>query len=408
MRTRIVLYLCVSIAPVLSQTEGLRRGVLMSPGGELPFMLSEISGPFAIYHGDHRLIVGTEWGDPMRISFPPYDSAITYRKIENEHVGVWRKTGPKGDVEMPFRWEPWTENVDPAYPYRRVASTLFPLPGDPLDISGRWAVRFKKDEGPAVAIFERSRNHMVKQEGEVQGTILTVTGDYRYLAGTARGDSFRFSCFDGAHAFLFHAKLLGDGTLSGDFWSGDSYHDTWTARRDPEASMPDPFTLTRAKNAQELADLRLPDSATREQRRIGDLLGKANLIVLFGTWCPNCNDAAELLKDLERTYGPRGLRVVGIAFEHGDDPARHRRILEGYRNRHDITWPILLGGISDKSKASEAFPILDAVRAYPTTLFVDQNGRIDSIHQGFSGPATKDAHATQFKAFVSRIEKLLR
>ena len=56
-------------------------------------------------------------------------------------------------------------------------------------------------------------------DGRVTGTFLTETGDYRYLEGVVDGDSLKLSCFDGSHAFLFHAALDQD-SFRGRFWSG--------------------------------------------------------------------------------------------------------------------------------------------------------------------------------------------
>jgi hypothetical protein len=66
-----------------------------------------------------------------------------------------------------------------------------------------------------------------------------------------------------------------------------------------------------------------------------------------------------------------------------------------------------MGGSSDKAKASKAFPALDAVRSFPTTLFVARDGSIRAVHQGFSGPATGEEYAKQRDSFEALIEKLL-
>ena len=36
---------------------------------------------------------------------------------------------------------------------------------------------------------------------------------------------------------------------------------------------------------------------------------------MFGSWCPNCHDAAEYLVELDRRYRSRGLSILGLAFE---------------------------------------------------------------------------------------------
>ena len=49
------------------------------------------------------------------------------------------------------------------------------------------------------------------------------------------------------------------------------------------------------------------------------------LIVIFGTWCPNCYDQTKYLVELDERYGDKGLSILGLAFEFGDDLDRQRR-----------------------------------------------------------------------------------
>ena len=72
-----------------------------------------------------------------------------------------------------------------------------------------------------------------------------LAGDYRYLAGSERGNVLTLSCFDGAHAFLFEAELSDADHLAGTFWSGNWWKESWTAERDADAKLADPF---QAKN----------------------------------------------------------------------------------------------------------------------------------------------------------------
>lgn len=404
-------------ASAVAQTHQPMRGVLETPGGELPFIMSAVLGPFRIYHGDHWQPVN--WrrtsgnGSPYSIDFAPYDSVLEHgegeysAQIGSVYRGTWTKVGASGPVTMPFRWESWPLLVDPTDPGRRFNAPMFAIAGEPWDATGRWRVQFEKDAQPAVLLIEPSRNEWIRGPGEIQGTVLTTTGDYRWLAGTARGDELRLACFDGAHAFLFVAKRQKDGSLTGTFWSGASWQEAWVARRDDKAQLPDAFGMTKVKEGVALGALEYPDAASGKQQRLDSLFGRVTLVTLFGTWCPNCGDAGPFLRELQQRFGDRGLRLIGLAFEHGDDVERHRRVVAEYRKVHETTWPILLAGPSDKAKASEAFAVLDAVRSFPTTLFVDHEGVVRAVHQGFAGPATGAAHEQQKQAFVSRIERLL-
>ncbi|MGE3175611.1 MAG: peroxiredoxin family protein [Planctomycetota bacterium] len=389
-------------------------GALRSPGGELPFRLLERGRPFAIENGAEQVpltgfaVQGAAW--TWRLE--PYDGELRLAPlpVRGRHgeamVGEWLRAGPGGTRSMALRVYGADERVAADGTVTARPRPLFELDGPPLDLHGRWRVRFSSSPDDAVAVFGPSRSPHAVDASELAGTFLTTLGDYRYLAGNARGDQLRLACFDGAHAFLFHATLLPDGTLRGDFWSGPEWHETWTAARDDDARLPDAFTLTAARREVDLGALRYPD-ATGTERALGDLFGKATLVLLMGTWCPNCSDAGRALQQLQERFRARGLAVVALAFEHGADPARHRRVVDDYRRARGVDWPILLAGSSDKSAASAAFPAIDRLRAYPTILFVDHRGAIEAVHQGFCGPATGDEHVDQMRVFEAAIERLL-
>lgn len=267
--------------------------------------------------------------------------------------------------------------------------------------AGRWSVRFTQEEYPAVGIFS------VGADGRLLGTFLTTTGDYRYLVGSATATDMTLSCFDGSHAFTFLASLQPGGSLRGDFFSGASFHDRWTAVRDESADLPDPFALTRyTGSARALSSLSYPD-ASGTTVSLGECAGKPRIIELFGTWCPNCHDATKLLVELHGRYKARGLEVIGLAFEVSGNGERDRHQVKLYTERHGVQFPVLIAGRRDKSEATEAFPIIDRVRAYPTFLFVDADDQVRGVYTGFSGPATGEAAERLRSAFIERIESML-
>jgi len=57
--------------------------------------------------------------------------------------------------------------------------------------------------------------------------------------------------------------------------------------------------------------------------------------------------------------------------------------------------------------ASKAFPLLDRVRSYPTTIFLHADGRVRAVHTGYTGPATGPAYDHLRAEFESLIEELL-
>lgn len=400
--TLLLSLLAAACAPVEREPEwdGRWRAWLDSPGGELPFhielTLDDDGARAVLLNPPERIAVAatTIEGRTIELSIPHYDSRIVASYDDDGTLhGEWSKTaGTDGErSRLAFHAE-----RDPGYRFRPGEGAIA---DDRFD--GRWSVDFAEDELPAVAELEVDR-------GVATGTFLTATGDYRYLAGEARGDRLRLSVFDGAHAFLFDAELADDGSLRGDFWSRDSWHERWTAEKDPDAALPDPFAQTTIVDGVDFASLVYPD-LDGNPRSLGDpaFAGKARLLVVFGTWCPNCNDASEFLVELDERYGERGLSILGLAFEMTGDAARDARQVRTYAEHHGIEYPILLAGTSDKAEAGAAFPLIDRVRSYPTTIFLREDGSVRAVYSGFSGPATGPAYERLRKQSVDLIEEML-
>ncbi len=385
---------------------GIWRAVLASPGGELPFTLQIDEGndgltaivangeekvPFSsVEQKDRRVVLHFEW----------YDSEITADLAPDgkSMAGTWRKTVPGGHSTLPF-----LATRDDA---RRFLSNASDSSDTSVSsINGHWAVEFSDEDGSEVA-----RGEFHQTDRVVNGTFLTPTGDYRYLEGTFENDLLRLSTFDGAHAFLFTASALEDGTLDGDFWSRDTYHATWTARRteDDEAVLPDSWTAVGLTNDEGVFRFRFPDlSGEMVSLQDSRFTGKPVLVNIFGSWCPNCNDEAPLLADWYRRYRDRGLEVVGLAYEFSGDPTRDRELVRRFGERYDIEYPLLLAGTSDKKAAAETLPDLTAILSYPTTIFIGRDGKVQHIHSGFSGPGTGDHYVELVADLERKIEELL-
>ncbi|MEM7164389.1 MAG: TlpA disulfide reductase family protein [Planctomycetota bacterium] len=370
---------------------------LVSPGGPLEFGLDiNADGSSALWNGSERIVVPATTVAAATVVFdlPHYDARIVARMDgAGRLTGSWKKRiGEAQWAQLPFAATHEDRAEAPARA-RTAAADRF---------TGRWRVRFSSNDDPAVGIFS------VDDSGAVEGTFMTTTGDYRFLAGQVEDGTLRLSCFDGAHAFLFKAIANEDGTLSGDFWSRDVWHETWTAERDAAVELPDAFGQTSWSEAVALSDLSFPDLAGHPTSLADPkFAGKARVLQIFGSWCPNCHDAALYLGELHRRYSSRGLSIVGLAFEVTDDFARNVAIVQRYIERHDTPYPVLIAGPSDKAAATEALRALDRVRSYPTTVFLHSDGRIRAIHTGFTGPATGAAYDALRREFEGIIEELL-
>ena len=107
-------------------------------------------------------------------------------------------------------------------------------------------------------------------------------------------------------------------------------------------------------------------SSTGEFVSQADFSGQTLLINFWATWCVPCRNEMPMLMDLQRQYGPAGLRVVGIAL---DDAESVRNFVQTY----GIAYQILLGG-TDVFATSAAYGNVAGVLPY--SVLVDKDGMI--------------------------------
>jgi len=273
------------------------------------------------------------------------------------------------------------------------------------DISGRWAVEFRKQDGsvsPSIGEFVQSGSQLF-------GTFLNPNGDHRYLAGHVRGNAFTLSTFNGAHAYLFSGEINEEGEIqAADFWSGTSEHQTWTAVRNENAELPDAYARTFLKPGYDSFEFEFPDSSGTPVSLADDRFeGKVVLVTLAGTWCPNCHDEARFLAPLYKEYRDRGLEIIALMYEHFEDHETAAERVRHFRDKFDIQYQTLIAGISEKTEAAKTLPALNAVLAFPTTIFIDRRGTVRKIHTGFSGPGTGEHYELLKEEFTTFITTLI-
>ncbi|HEU0226019.1 MAG TPA: TlpA disulfide reductase family protein [Steroidobacteraceae bacterium] len=379
---------------------GAYRGVLSVAGGDLPFGLELtrengaivaylVNGPERARAPDVRLE-----GDRLEIRMPGYPHKLEARFKDARFEGQISFLRPRGVIRT-VRFVGM-----PGQDWR-----FFPKPdATPADFSGRWALSFRDDDGT-----ERPAVMELTQQGHVvQGTVMRPSGDDRYLAGEARGDTLFLSRFDGGSAFLYLARLGADGTLAGDFHTQGGAHDTWVARRNPEAKLPDAGTLAGLKPGIERLEFSFPDLDGGMHAFPSDrYTGKVVLITIGGSWCPNCHDEAVFLRELLATRRTQGLEVIQLMFEYTPDFASASSAARAFVQKFDIDYPVLIAGTTSDDDVLKKLPQLAAFRAYPTLIAIDRQGTVRAVHTGFSGPATGEHHALQNRELSALVDGLL-
>lgn len=247
-----------------------------------------------------------------------------------------------------------------------------------------------------------------KQAGQqVTGTFLTTTGDYRYFDGVLDGDSLKLSAFSGSNPYLIKAKFLDSLHLTGDFFSSSGLTKLEAIKSDT-AKLPDPYSLTYLKKGVDKFSFTFPDlegkSVSLDDPKYK---GKAVVVTILGSWCPNCLDEAAFLSPWYKENKQRGVEIIGLSFERKDDLSFAKPRIEKFIKRFDIRYDILFAGLADKKIASDKLPAINALLSFPTTIFINREGKVTKIHTGFSGPATGEYYQQFIKEFNEDVNEAL-
>lgn len=361
--------------------------------GILPFEL-EISEDLRVFaiNGEERLALDTAWvkNDSLFIRMDVFEAIIKAKISSHTLEGTFsKKLGNLEDRSGAF------------YASREKESRFGPVENTSHSIEGKYEVTFTTPDSssyPAVGVF--------KQKGSiVTGTFLTETGDYRFLAGQILGDSLLLSCFDGTHVFLFKAAIEEDKLQGGKFSSSLQYEETWVGKKNLDAKLRDPESLTTIKEGYEGISfafsttkgdsIRFPSSAFEN---------RVTVLQILGSWCPNCMDETKFLSAWSRK-NPE-VAIVGLAFEKSLDPAYAFPKIDKMVKRFDVPYPIVLAGLNDKTEAAKSLPMLSAILSFPTTIILDKKGNVRKIHTGFSGPGTGEYYTTFTENFDRYLQKL--
>lgn len=339
-----------------------------------------------------ELKLKTKVGDTLVFPFPDFDSELRVVCAKKRSIsGFWVNYNKAGNYRIPFEAKLSERCADaPA------------LKAD-CNLNGKWETYFSpnsEDREKAIGLFQ--------QDGiNISGTILTETGDYRFLQGTINGKQFYLAAFDGTHAFLLCGKV--DGTnMEGTFYSGKHYQTPFIASLNPDAELRDGDSLTHLKDDEHTVQFQLTDingeSYTFPNTQTK---GKVVIIQIMGTWCPNCMDETNFYKELYSAYHDKGLEIISIGYEAAETFEEQARKIQTLKDRKNLGFTFLVGGKASKDLASEQFKMLNEVISFPTSIYIGRDGQVKRIHTGFNGPGTGSYYEEYVQKTHALIQQLL-
>ncbi len=111
-------------------------------------------------------------------------------------------------------------------------------------------------------------------------------------------------------------------------------------------------------------------------RSLSDLRGKVVLLDFWGTWCVHCIKEMPLLRKAYAAYRERGFEILGMDAR--DDLAQLQAFIAG----KDVPW---LHATADS--VSDVIENRFAVRAFPTKILIDREGRVVAAGTALEAPA---------------------
>jgi peroxiredoxin len=335
-------------------------------------------------------------GDSVFIDMPFFESFFKLKKQPNNTLsGTWIKgTSRSTPLEFPV-----------TFIYGRKERFKIVKPAE-VNLTGKWQVSFTRATGgerPAVAFFQQKGNY-------IAGSFITPSGDYRFLEGVVNGNQLQLSCFDGSHAYLFTADVKSKTISNGMFYSSALAPEKWRAVKNINAVLPDTTQRTQLKEGESKLNFSFKD-VNGNTVSINDtrFQNKVVVIQLMGSWCPNCMDESEFLKNFYTNYKTKGVEVIALAYELTLDETRSRNSLQKFIDRFKIEYPVLIAPATsaDPDKTVKTLPQLTTIRSFPTTIFIGKDGKVYKVHSGFYGPGTGPYHEAFKKEFYETIQHLL-
>jgi thiol-disulfide isomerase/thioredoxin len=322
-------------------------------------------------------------GGKLSVKWDFYDAGLEAAALTNGDLrGTYTRRTRKGPVNRVFT--------------ARAAAPVKTGKSEPSPFSGDWILTPADGSTGMKARFAMAG-------GRLTGTVLRVDGDFGTLAGTVSGKQATLTHFDLVRATHVQMTIGEQGQLSGVIDGKTKF----TGVREG-ASMPDPSQVTRVRNPKEAFQFFAKDLDGKPVTLADDRFnGKAVLITVMGSWCPNCHDEAPFLAELYKRYGAQGFEVVALAFEYTGDPAIDVPQVRAFVRRHGTPYLTLLAGSTDDGQVQKALPQLVNFSAFPTSMLVDRAHRIVSIHAGFAGPATGDLHTELKRQITAEVERAL-
>ena len=130
----------------------------------------------------------------------------------------------------------------------------------------------------------------------------------------------------------------------------------------------------------------LPSLPSDAPVSLDSLRGRIVLLNFWATWCKPCEEEMPAMERLHRSLAGKPFALIAVSVD------EDRAVVEAFRERLDLSFPILLDPSKDVAHAYQTF-------RYPESFLIGADGKVVAR---FVGPREWDAGA-----YVDRIRELV-
>lgn len=370
---------------------------------KLPFILTIQGNKATLHNGSEKFELEIEniGENEIKIPLHVFDAGLELKFFYNKD-----KAKDKSQYILSGEWIKYYKKDYRVkvfgHPVDQPSINNYAIPASVNMVHKRWDVTFKDENGTkAIGNFEQVGS-------KVTGTFLTSTGDYRPMQGQLLGNVFELYGFDGGYANIAKGKVLNE-KIKGEFWGGQTYYAEWEGIANADAKLPDPYAVTFLKDPNAKLNFELKDKdGNLVKLNDAKFDGKIKIVMISGTWCPNCMDEAKYMSRWADQNKGAPVEIFSLFFERAPNEKHAMKILQRYAEKLNLKYHLLLAGIDENTKPLTIFPELNQVLSYPTTIFIDKKNVVRKIHSGFTGPGTGEYYQKwqdEFNLFMKELMK---
>jgi thiol-disulfide isomerase/thioredoxin len=117
---------------------------------------------------------------------------------------------------------------------------------------------------------------------------------------------------------------------------------------------------------------------------LADYKGKVTIVDLWGTWCAPCRQEIPHFVEIYKEYHPKGLEIVGINCNEKGSFGEIKSKIKEFTKSNNVPYKCLLNDDMTEAK-------IPGFQGYPTTLFLDRDGRVRLTLVGYTPRARLEA-----------------